>query len=565
MNRNYCIILLMSQGFEIIRARIKDDAVVLIDRLMRSKQQEVVLVLPKNSIISADLRSLKILKEEAESVGKILSVSTENDEINSFAAKMGMSLYNPNNTRESETAGTVKNTKKIKVMMDILPPSFIDRSVEDEEVKEIQKEDLEEEKSVVMEVPEFLPELPKVNIYEVSSQNSDLDKNIESFYEAGSKDSAPEADRSSIFSINRIVTFFAVIGVLLFGAAMYLILPKAEIRISLKEFPLKAQIPVAISKSVNSPNLVSGIIPAQYFSLSKAGSKTVAASPKAGGSIEIYNAYSAAPQRLLAQTRFETKDGKIFRIQNPITIPGAKMSGAKLTPSSIKADVVADVAGDEYLIGPTFFTIAGFKDTPKYAGFYAKSVEPMAMVESVGLTKEDTLQNKTELSESLAQELKSDTLSTLKDSNLQLIDGASLVAIDDFKVNANVISMKITWQALFFKEKDLRDLVSYFVSSHYPDLKNFTFEDNITYPKVSRADFKKGELFFTFDIQKDNALMADIDSLKQELAGHGESEMRSVVSDKSYIHSAAISLWPFWVTKAPNNLGKINITIDPSP
>jgi hypothetical protein len=54
----------MSQGFEIIRARVKDDAVVLIDRLMRSKQQEVVFVLPKNSIIIADLNSLKILKEE---------------------------------------------------------------------------------------------------------------------------------------------------------------------------------------------------------------------------------------------------------------------------------------------------------------------------------------------------------------------------------------------------------------------------------------------------------------------------------------------------------------------
>lgn len=557
--------ILMQSGFEIIRARIKDDAVVLIDRLMRSKQHEVVLVLPKNSIISADLHSLKILKEEAESIGKILSVSTENNEIKSFAAQMGVSLYNPNNAREPETAGTIKNIRKIKIMMDILPPSFVDRSGEGKEAEENQKEDLGEEKNVVTEVPEFLPELPKVNVYEATNKNSDLDKDIESFYETSFKNNVPEADRSSVFSINRLVTFFTVIGVLLFSAAMYLILPKAEIRISLKELPIKVQIPVAISKNVHSPDLVSGIIPAQYFSQSKAGSKTVETPLKAGGSIEIYNAYGAFPQRLVAQTRFETKDGKIFRIKSPITVPGAKMSGTKLTPSSIKADVVADLAGEEYLIGPTFFTITGFKDTPKYAGFYAKSVEPMAMVESVGLTKEDILENKNELRESLAQELKSDILSTLQDSNLQLIDGASLVAIDDFKVNGNIISMKISWQALFFKEKDLRDLISYFVSSRYPDLKNFTFEDTIMYPKVSRVDFQKGELFFTFDIQKDNALTADIAALKKELAGHGESEMRAVVSDKSYIHSAAISLWPFWVTKAPNNLGKINITIDPSP
>lgn len=555
----------MQSGFEIIRARIKDDAVVLINRLMRSKQQEVILVLPKNSIIAADLHSLKILKEEAESIGKMLSVSTQNDEIKSFASQMGMSLYNPNNAREQKTAGMVKNTRKIRVMMDILPPSFVDRSGEDLKGKENEEgeEYVKEEKSAVTEVPEFLPELPKVNIYEVSNKNSDLDKNIENFYETGFKDNMPDAEtRSSVFSINRLVTFFTIIGILLFGAAMFLILPKAEIKIALKEFPLKVQIPVAISKNVHSPDLVSGIIPAQYFSLSKSGSKAVEAPLKAGGSIEIYNAYSAAPQKLVAQTRFETKDGKIFRIKNPVTIPGAKMSGTKLLPSSIKADVIADMVGEEYLIGPTFFTITGFKDTPKYAGFYAKSVELMTMVESVGLTKEDILKNRNELRESLAQELKSDTLNTLKDSNLQLIDGASLIAVDYFKVSGNVISMKISWQALFFKEKDLRDLASYFVSSRYPDLKNFTFEDSITYPKATRADFKKGELFFTFDIQKDNALTADIAALKKELAGHGESEMRAVVSSKTYIQSAAISLWPFWVTSAPDNLHKINITID---
>jgi len=60
----------MPEGFEIIRARTKDDAAILIDRLMRSKYPEVVLVLPKNSILAADLNSIKILKEEAESIGK---------------------------------------------------------------------------------------------------------------------------------------------------------------------------------------------------------------------------------------------------------------------------------------------------------------------------------------------------------------------------------------------------------------------------------------------------------------------------------------------------------------
>ena len=82
------------------------------------------------------------------------------------------------------------------------------------------------------------------------------------------------------------------------------------------------------------------------------------------------------------------------------------------------------------------------------------------------------------------------------------------------------------------------------------------------YPGASRVDFTKGELFFTFNIDKSNALPADIDGLKQELAGRDETGMRTIISDKTYINSAAISLWPFWVNRAPINLKKINITID---
>ncbi|KKQ91340.1 MAG: hypothetical protein UT16_C0017G0005 [Candidatus Azambacteria bacterium GW2011_GWA2_39_10] len=186
----------------------------------------------------------------------------------------------------------------------------------------------------------------------------------------------------------------------------------------------------------------------------------------------------------------------------------------------------------------------------------------MGIITNSSLSQEAILQNKKELQDKLAQELKTDILNTLKDSDLQLVDGASAVKVDDYKINANVLSMKVTWQALFFKEKDLITMINYFVSNHYPDLKNFTFNDNIAYPKASRVDFKKGELFFTFNIDKNNALPADLEVLKKELAGRDEAGMRTIITGRTYINSAAISLWPFWVSHAPINLKKINITID---
>ncbi len=545
----------MSEGFEIIRARTKDDAAILIDRLMRSKYPEVVLVLPKNSILAADLNSIKILKEEAESVDKKLFISTENNEIKIFAEKIQLPIYNSNSH---------KRGKELKRMLDIVPPSF---KMHDE----IEEPLIEPEPSPEIN---FIPQQEPV-IYEITNKNNDseLEKDLEDFYnepKSKSENKFPTVGSKRLLSFNRIVVSFVCIGVLLLATAMYLILPMANIKLSLKEVPIKVAIPVAISKNLSLPDFANGIIPGQYFLLSKSGSKIIETSNengglplKTGGFISIYNAYSTAPQKLVAQTRFETKDGKIFRIQNPVIVPGAKMSGTKLTPSSIKVEVVSDAAGKEYQIGPSYFTIPGFKGSPKYAGFYAESTESMIPIQnSSTLSNQEIEKTKKNLEDALVSELKNDTLNTFKDSDLKLIDGASTVKINDFKADSQTISMKITWQAIFFKEKDFRALVDYSVSNKYPDLKNFDFEDNIAYPQAAKSDFKKGEIFFTFELDKANAFAVDLAGFKKELAGLDENGMRNVIANKNFINSATISLWPFWVKQAPGNPDKINITLD---
>mgnify|MGYP001587369059 CR=1 FL=1 len=533
----------MSEGFEIIRARTKDNVAILIDRLMRSKQPEVVLVLPKNSILEADLNSLKILKEEAESIGKNLSISTENNEIKIFAEKIQLPIFN---------YSSPKKEKKIKRMLDIVPPSF--------------KKSDEIEINLIPQQEPVISELAKNN-------DSELEKNLEDFYnepKSKPKNKFPTVGSKRLLSFNRVIISFVGIGVLLLAMAMYLILPKVNIKLSLKEIPIKVAIPVAISKNISSPDFANGIIPGQYFLLSKSGSKIIETSNesdisplKTGGFIFIYNAYSAASQKLVAQTRFETKDGKIFRIQNSVIIPGAKMSGTKLVPSSIKVEVISDAAGEEYQIGPSYFTIPGFKGSSKYAGFYAESTKSMTYIQNNStLSSQGIEKTKKNLENALVNELKKDTLNTFKDSDLKLIDGASTVKIDDFKADSQTISMKITWQAIFFKEKDFRGLVNYSVSNKYPDLKIFDFKDNITYPQTTKSDFKKGEIFFTFELDKANAFAADLAELKKELAGLDENGMRNVIFNKNFINSATISLWPIWVKQAPGNPDKINITLD---
>lgn len=87
---------------------------------------------------------------------------------------------------------------------------------------------------------------------------------------------------------------------------------------------------------------------------------------KASGVITIMNAYSEAAQPLVATTRFELPDGRLYRLAESITVPGTRTDSGKTVPGKIDARVVADSTGDRYNITSGTFTIPGFKGSPKF-------------------------------------------------------------------------------------------------------------------------------------------------------------------------------------------------------
>ena len=117
---------------------------------------------------------------------------------------------------------------------------------------------------------------------------------------------------------------------------------------------------------------------------------------RARGTIVVYNAYSTKPHRFVARTRFESSDGKIYRIESPLLIPGAREEGGTVTPGSIEAEVVAEDPGEEYNKESADFTVPGLKGSVLFEKFYARSKEPLSggrkgeerVVDSAALTGE---------------------------------------------------------------------------------------------------------------------------------------------------------------------------------
>ena len=110
------------------------------------------------------------------------------------------------------------------------------------------------------------------------------------------------------------------------------------------------QAPITVSGLYRAVSLPSGtasstVLGFQTMTVRATESTTVPAgevkpvSEKASGMIVITNRYSKTPQKLIANTRFETANGKIYRIPVAVTVPGYTLTGATMTPGEITVNV----------------------------------------------------------------------------------------------------------------------------------------------------------------------------------------------------------------------------------
>lgn len=193
-------------------------------------------------------------------------------------------------------------------------------------------------------------------------------------------DVPPAAEPVVHHKIGKIFFLFAAISIVsLMGVAVFLFLPKAEVHVvpyrSVESADLQFE-GKADAATDDEQTIAVRLVEKEHlveFSVDATGVSPGSAQ-KARGTVILSNTFSKDPQSLVATTRLESPDGKIFRLLEGVTIPG--MSGTE--PGSIEASVVADQAGTEYNIAATTFTIPGFKNGPKYEKFSARSTKAMA-------------------------------------------------------------------------------------------------------------------------------------------------------------------------------------------
>ncbi len=524
----------------------QDDVSLAVKKFTRLKETEAVLNIPRNSKIST-LDDFQYLRQKAKEVEKRLYVESIDDHILEVSELAGLRAVNP----VFKTRG--------RPVTDILPVRINRPRAQTAVLKDEDDEDLEDD---------------------IVFQPTSLKKNKDDepvISEVRHRKLATSSGKGVVFI--RFGFLISLIG-LGYWTAFYA-LPKVMVAVELTKYTNAFADQVRASINVPAVKTGGGVIlmPAETLRSLKNMEMSFPAANKADvkrpaeGKLTVFNAYSSTPQSLVAKTRFETPDGKVFRLKETVKIPGAEIVDSKIKPASVEVEVVADEPGAGYNIGPVDkWTIPGFKGTPKFEGFYAKSDGLMrggVIGYQAAPTEEEIVNAKKKIKEALVEALRGETKVLMTD-NFEVLDGTTA-----FKVNKEEIYPTPESETNFsvFMEAEMKQLVfeKDMLSGALIDknkeifadeeidfrVRNFVFQYDGVNANVADGEVSflaKGSVVFERNL--------DVAGLAASLVGGDLKTIRDKANALKGVQAVKVKFWPFWVRKAPSGVSKVKVTVE---
>ncbi len=363
-----------------------------------------------------------------------------------------------------------------------------------------------------------------------------------------------------------VVAACAIFGLLLstvFAGATITVHPRVE----------TVTLPATLQAQSNAPV---GILSYQTISVTRsaivsvpaAGTKKV--SRPASGIITIINRYSSGSQRLIANTRFEAQDGKIYRIRGSVTVPGATGSGAALKPGTVSATVYADSPGADYnKPAGEVFTIPGFKGDPRYGKFSGVSSGVISggfIGDEPAIADNDLAAAKTSLQQKLDSDVRAAATAEIPEGSIAIgtlevsFMGLTQTPSSD---KAATLSQNATATGVVIRQGALASAIAKAEIDRYQGeavlFGDASAMDISMDPNSKRSD---GAITLVLKGQTELVWQFDKNEIVAALVGKGKNEFQEVIKGfQPAVASAEASIRPFWSGVFPSDVTKITIKV----
>jgi len=564
--------------------------VSVVERIIADQDTDIVLVIPKNSVLKESMANFNLIRREAAGAQKNVSVESVDEDVLALAKAAKLESGHPllrNDGRLQPLMDIRSRKKTVKTKTETTEPQPEKNTQEQASLKK--KEKVKNGEGVKNQVTVSAPPItapaitapPPKLISSVSPREEPGPRPVPVPESTSLKPREQERDEEEPgrrrFPKLKLVLWIGI-PVVVFGATIWAVgafFGHATITISFKKTPWLYENNFLVDTATVKMVPEKALLPGELFTQQKNMTQLFVASDnrdvsqKAAGRITIYNAYSSAPQTLVATTRFTTSDGKIFRLTDQVIVPGAEIKDGKIIPASIEGSIVADKPGPDYNVGPLDrLEIPGFKGTARYGKFYGELSKPTTggfIGKKPVPNAKDVAAAKTKTADVLTSNLSNAFLNN-RPIGFKILDGASEIKIVKLTVNENTdakgnfsVFGEATFRAIGFRESDMQLFLG---ASATKDNPNSIFEElNPDYANI-KPDFEKGHLSFSLKV---NAVLRPAFSdteFKNRVLGRGVDETRSLIAVLPELGNAKVSLWPFWLGSVPKDPARVEIVVN---
>lgn len=406
--------------------------------------------------------------------------------------------------------------------------------------------------------------------------------------------SFPTAPRPSLY--RKIAYTFLGLSVVIVLAVLWLTSVKAEVIVHVKRQTVSLDGTVGVAKEPGIGQIPGRVLQGTYEKIQQfdvtgdAGGNTtqVTTEPetqklsdsqvRARGRVKIINNYSKT-QRLVRVTRLLTEDGKLYRIDDDVSIPPG---------GEVEVNAYADQTGYAFEFSDQKkFTIPGLYD-PLEEYIYAVSLTPFVAqpIEDEDIAKPETPAKpatpagpkvtqadldraEKELMDSVLARAKSELANEAGNPDLEVVyvvrvlEKKNSVAVGDV-ASSFISSLKLDVTAVYYSKEDMQALIHQRLKERVPEGREFLpFEGGSISYSLESADPKTEKAEIRVTAEAGYRLSADHPMLQPvALTGKLRSEAEAMIRSLDGVEDVEINIKPNWLNKIPSLKDKVTVTIE---
>lgn len=519
----------------------------VVDKLKNAETAYLDLVVPKEALLLQSVVNLKLLKRQAEGLGKEITIVTQDKVGKKLAEQIGIPVV--------ERVGEVPKEVKMSEADSLITENDI-------EFKEVPKEKKIKESPVEDDGIEIKPQDDGVMV-----QTSEKVAPTAAALEANEAPSPLPLERQTKAKGKRWKKYglLSGFGVLALAVLAYIFVPLANVNLQVAAVKEKVDFTFTADKNATEVKIDSQAIPAREITaeIEKAEKFPATGKKKVGtratGTITVTNKQYTSDFSLVAGTRFASSNGLIFKTTANVTVPKYEQPfGQPLKPGTASVSVEAENYGDQYNVAASHFTLPSLNSSNVY-GDSAAAMSGGSSKDVIFVTQADVNGAKDTLTKNLQDELKEKVSGDLHD-NEQVVEGSlkmsDVVAEPSVAVNAEAsefeLKVKTNVKGLAFKESDLKKLAEGLLGDKIGPAKEIVESGSLLSATEHIAtDIEKGEMTAKVSGEAYIATKIEEDKIKDTISGDSEAKVLEYLKTLDGVDNIELKFFPRFYKRIP--------------